>query len=113
MELKLPKVTGKKKRKIYHAGCVDLSNAAELGWEPIDVRLMPNETDDQRRDAVRATLEGIRFGTISADNKQLRALELEARVLGMIGSKAGHDDGHGDMDDEDVNALLSRGSSKH
>lgn len=58
-----------------------------LGWEPVDVRLMANKTDEDRRNTVRATLEGVRMGTIEPDVKRLKFLELEAKILGMLGTK--------------------------
>lgn len=61
---------------------------AESGWKLVDVRLMPNKTDEDRRACVKAWLEGIRSGTIEVEIKRLKFIELEAKVLGMIGGKA-------------------------
>lgn len=70
-------------KKLYHAGGIEestLSSLIERGWDPIDVRLLPNETDEDRRLALKARLEGIRYGTIDMDPKLSKWMELEAKV---------------------------------
>lgn len=57
------------------------------GWTPIDVRLMPAASDSDRAEIVRATLEGARVGSLKLSQMQLKFLELEARLCGLIGSK--------------------------
>lgn len=70
-------------KPLFHIGLVDekvglfLINA---GWKPTDVRLMPSNTDDDRRASLKAMLEGIRFGTIEMDPKISKWLELETKV---------------------------------
>ena len=49
-----------------------------LGYVLIDVRSIPSKVD-----AIEATLEGIRFGTIESDPKIFKFLELEARISKM------------------------------
>jgi hypothetical protein len=92
---------------VYHDGKLDVHDAVDKGWTPVDVRLMPKRTDQEKCDVVKAWLEGMRFGTVDVDTKRLRAIELEARVLGMI---RGHASEVKDLDDDAVNALLARGS---
>ena len=66
----------------------DLSSILEgRGWRVIDVRVLPNQTDGARAEALKATLEGIRQGTIEADKDKLRWLELEAKVYGLLTGK--------------------------
>lgn len=77
-------------KKVYHRGLIKPEWAAILhnkGWDPIDVRLLPNATDTDRAEALKAWLEGIRYGTIEADPKQAKWLELEARVYGLHAGK--------------------------
>jgi len=54
------------------------------GWEPIDVRVLPNKTDGDRAEAVKAYLEGARLGTITLTAPQIRHLELEAKIYGLL-----------------------------
>ena len=61
---------------------------AAKGWRPMDVRLLPNNNDAERGEALKAWLEGIRMGTIEADAKLLRFLDLEARSLGLTSNRA-------------------------
>lgn len=70
-------------KRLFHAGIVDKKADEYLisvGWLPIDVRLLPNETDDEKRYALKAWLEGIRFGTIELDPRLSKWLELESKV---------------------------------
>lgn len=61
----------------------------QKGWELVDVRLLPGESDADRAAAVKAWLEGARQGSITVDPKELKHLELEARIVGLIGSREG------------------------
>ena len=54
------------------------------GWQPVDVRLLANKTIEERREAVNLTLAAMRIGTIEVSTPKLRAIELEARVLGLL-----------------------------
>ena len=54
------------------------------GWKVIDVRLMPNKTDADKAEAVKARLEGVRQGSIDEGSAPLRHLELEARCYGLL-----------------------------
>ena len=59
----------------------------DLGWVPVDVRLLPSETVGQRVKAIFTTLEGARLGTITLSQSQLRALELEMKAVGLGDNK--------------------------
>jgi len=65
----------------------DLELLASKGWQPLDVRLIPNGNDAERGEALKAWLEGIRLGTINADKDLLRFLDLEARALGLTSNR--------------------------
>lgn len=79
-----PEVPAEQRQKVlYHRGMISEKAAFGLtikGWKPVDVRLLPNATDDDRRLALKAWLEGLRFGTIELDPKLAKWLELEAKV---------------------------------
>ena len=60
----------------------DQALVEEKGWKPVDVRLIEN-----RADAVRATLEGVRVGTITMDKDEVNHLTLEARICGLLSTK--------------------------
>ena len=82
-------------KRLPHAGAID-KDAVEIlrtkGWEPIDVRLLPNASDAERGSALKATLEGIRFGTIACEASMQKFLDLEARSLGLTSNRAPADD---------------------
>lgn len=67
----------------------EVQSLQEKGWRVQDVRLMATTTDGERSEAVKATLEGIRVGSIieGAKDSIVRFLELEARVCGMTNNK--------------------------
>jgi hypothetical protein len=58
------------------------------GWLPVDVRLIGEDSDGDRAEAVKAYLEGVRMGSIAPDSALLRFLELEAKVYGLTSGKA-------------------------
>ena len=62
------------------------------GWDVVDVRVMPNQSDADRAEGVKAFLEGVRVGSIEPDKDQLRYLELEARICGLLSNKNRADD---------------------
>lgn len=73
-------------KRLPHAGGIsseEIELLASKGWAPLDVRLMPADSDAQRGSCLKAWLEGIRLGTIEADGKIQRFLDLEARALGL------------------------------
>lgn len=100
----------KKPLYLYHCAYAPqiVQEAQSQGWTVVDVRLMPNKTDDDRRECVKAWLEGMRVGTIEVDIKRLKAIELEAKILGMVGQKPRESDSG--MTDDDVNRYLDLGS---
>jgi hypothetical protein len=55
---------------------------AERGWELVHVKLL------RGADAVRLSLEGMRLGTLDVTQNAIRALELEARVYGLLNKEA-------------------------
>jgi hypothetical protein len=97
-------------KNLYHEGasCTLAAEAVQAGWTLVDVRSMPSKNDEERRTVLKCILEGIRMGSIIPDPKKLKFLELEAKVLGMIGGKGLSSD---PPDDEEVNALLSTGGA--
>ena len=65
---------------------------AKQGWDVLDVRVMPNQSDADRAEGVKAFLEGVRVGSIEPGKDQLRYLELEARICGLLSNKNRADD---------------------
>lgn len=65
----------------------DSKSLEDKGWEVVDVRLLPCDSDVDRQTAVKATLTGSRMGTIELTKLELDTLELEARACGMVGNK--------------------------
>jgi hypothetical protein len=57
----------------------------------VDIRLMPNRTDADRAESVKAALEGVRVGSIKCDPRKLKFYELEARVYGLHNTKQASD----------------------
>jgi len=58
----------------------------EAGWIPIDIRTLPERDDDEKIEAIKAYLQGIRLGSIAAPTRGYFS-ELEARVYGLLSNK--------------------------
>ena len=72
---------------------------------------MPNKSDGDKAECVKAYLEGVRLGTIKADNARLRHMELEAKIYGLVGTKEAATDKEEDsLAEDDLDSLLSFGS---
>lgn len=84
---------------------------ASKGWEVVDTRILPGKTDQERLEAVKAVLEGIRVGSIQADKMTKDFLDLEMYVLGVKGKGAQATD-RGDIDKRDLDSLLSFSATK-
>ncbi len=69
----------------------DASLLKQKGWAPFDIRTLPNQSDAQRAEAVKAVLEGVRIGSIEANDKRLKHIELEARIYGLLNTKQASD----------------------
>lgn len=62
---------------------VEVEQLETKGWEVVDVRTMPNKTDADRWASVKATLEGVRAGSITGLTKlDVETLKLEAASVG-------------------------------
>jgi len=57
------------------------------GWAVFDTRTLPNKTDADRAEGLKAILEGIRVGSIEPEREKMRWLELEAKVYGLLTGK--------------------------
>lgn len=72
--------------------------ALELkGWVPKDIRVMPNDTVEQRRESVAYMLAAIRIGTAPVSTQRIRAIELEAKSLGLLGKEGTVEKKKGDV----------------
>ena len=96
-----------KRRIVYHCGIddEDLAHLTGLGWDPVDVRLLPNDEDHQRGEAVKAWLEGVRLGSIDPRGQIAKYVELEARIYGLTLNKQVDRD-KDKVDARDVDQLL-------
>tara|TARA_R110000824_G_scaffold7533_4_gene34223 strand:+ start:2452 stop:2838 length:387 start_codon:yes stop_codon:yes gene_type:complete len=65
---------------------------SKRGWNVLDVRTMPNQSDGDRAEGVKSFLEGVRVGSIEPEKDQLKYLELEARICGLLSNKNRADD---------------------
>ncbi len=62
---------------------VDVASALqERGWDVVDVRTLADPAK-----ALKGRLDGVRQGSIQADQTALKFMELEARTLGLVGTK--------------------------
>lgn len=60
----------------------EMAEATSKGWLPTDVRLIKDP-----QEAIKATLEGARIGTIALDDTDLGNLMAEAKVYGLLAAK--------------------------
>jgi hypothetical protein len=84
----------------------------ERGWKALDVRTMPNKTDADRAEGLKAVLEGVRVGSILPDKTRLRWLELEAKVYGLLTGKDKLADTTPKINTEVLENLLDFGEKK-
>jgi hypothetical protein len=82
------------------------------GWKLIDVRVMPNTSDADRAEGVKAFLEGVRVGSIEPGKDQLRYLELEARICGLLSNKSRADDMVPKVKDATLDKMLDFGKKR-
>lgn len=82
------------------------------GWCVRDTRRLPNKTDADRAEALKAVLEGIRVGSIAPDKDKMRWLELEAKVYGLLTGKDKLADTTPKVNQEVLENLLDFGKKK-
>lgn len=103
-------------RKLYHCGLIDPAAGKDLeakGWEIVDVRLLPHDSDAECRQAVKAYLEGVRFGTIEIGNlTDLKALELEAKIYQLTSGREPSVEKQDDLKDASIDELLDFGRGR-
>jgi|TARA_Y100000310_G_scaffold313705_1_gene362381 hypothetical protein len=85
---------------------------ANRGWVVCDVRTLPNKTDADRAEGLKAVLEGIRVGSITPDKDKLRWAELEAKVYGLLTGKDKLADKTPKINEEVLENLLDFGKKK-
>lgn len=77
-------------KKLYHnqkIGEEELEYLEKNGWQPVDVRLLPSDSDADRANALKAYFLGLRLGTVKLQQSVARYVEVEARVLGLTSGK--------------------------
>ena len=82
------------------------------GWSVLDTRTLPNKTDADRAEGLKAVLEGIRIGSIEPDREKMRWLELEAKVYGLLTGKDKLADKTPKINKEVLDNLLDFGKKK-
>jgi hypothetical protein len=78
-------------KKLYYAvalGKPALLLLEKLGWDAINVRLMPDKTPEQKSEAIMAWLSGIRLGSIEANATVAKYVEMEMKAVGLLSGKA-------------------------
>ena len=99
------------RRQLFVADALDESTIAlfnEKRYDIVDVRLLSSSSLELRADAVLATLEGARLGTIVLQPGQLKFLELEMRACGLHTGKR-HIEDPDTLDGETMETLLDFG----
>ena len=82
------------------------------GWQVCDVRTLPNGSDADRAEGLKALLEGVRVGSIAPDREKLRWAELEAKVYGLLTGKDKLADKSPKVNQEVLDNLLDFGGKK-
>ena len=82
------------------------------GWRVCDTRTLPNRSDADRAEGLKAVLEGIRVGSITPDKEKLRWAELEAKVYGLLTGKDKLADKAPKVNQEVLDNLLDFGEKK-
>lgn len=106
---------GREGMNLYYNVEMDAVQEAALrakGWNPINTLLMDNDTDGDRAEAIKATYQGVRMGTVALNPTAVKILESEARIYGLTTGKAPKSDVSASLYDEmDVAELLSIGGN--
>ena len=77
-------------KPLYHMSNIDSALGQALidsGWEPIDLRLLPERTGEEKVFAIKAWLQGVRLGSVMPYRGGIHFSELEARVYGLLLTK--------------------------
>lgn len=93
-------------------GLDDEAYLLSRGWQPIDVRTLPNKTDANKAETIKAWLEGVRQGSITLDKDIIKLIELEAKAYGLVGTKVIEKPKEPTTTEESVDDLLSMFASK-
>lgn len=112
--LSLPRLKNGDKRVVFVNSYVSPEVEQEIsvrGWEVQDIRLLPSESEIERSLVVKATLDGVRMGTITLTMVQLRILELEAKITGLLAIKEVPTEEGPRVDTKSLAELLKFGSS--
>ena len=77
----------------------------DLGWAVQDVRLLPNNSLQERQALVLAWFEGLRNGTIEPNSRLLDVLEAESKACGLTNLKQAPEQKK-DLSEETIDAIL-------
>ena len=96
----------------YPVGHDAKTTLSKRGWRVRDTRTLPNRSDADRAEGLKAVLEGIRVGSITPDREKLRWSELEAKVYGLLTGKDKLADKAPKVNQEVLDNLLDFGGKK-
>jgi len=80
--------------------------------ELVYVHQLPRETPEENRQAIKAWLQGMVDGTIKASGERRKALELSARLDGLLVNKSMKIDVRGELGERTIEELLSFGRQR-
>lgn len=86
----------------------ELNGLIGLGWDVVDVRTLPEDSDASRAEALKCWLAGLRSGTIEVDKSRREFIELEAKSLGLLTTKSVSDKKrNSQVEETDLNEILN------
>ena len=75
-----------KGRELYfdrELSSAQLSALTKKGWVPVNILTQPRESEKDAIRNIKCLLEGIRLGTIEADQSKWKYIELECKIYGI------------------------------
>ena len=71
----------------------ETAKLAEKGYEVVELLTLPRRTPVESREYISALLQGVSDGTIMISKQEYEAVELEAKILGMLAKDGADRDG--------------------
>lgn len=101
-------------KSLFHMSNIPAEEQAALtegGWKLVDVRLLPENTLEEKEFAVKAWLQGVRLKSIEPGRGQIHFSELEAKVYGLLLQKKPEVVKKG-LEAEDLDGILAELTAK-
>lgn len=86
---------------------------ASIGYEVVDVRTLPTSSDADHKERIAGWLQGMGEGTIEYDESRRKALELEAKIHGLLVNKSMNLRVTASLEGKPLEDLLALGGKKH